>query len=53
MDIVPEQIIDLLQSISGVYRVVVNSPSNCQVLPLNQVAVANLITVTIAGAVDG
>ena len=53
MDIVPEQIIDLLQSISGVYRVVVNSPSNCQVLPLNQVAVANLITVNIAGAVDG
>jgi len=53
MDIVPEQIIDLLQSISGVYRAVVNSPSNCQVLPLNQVAVANLITVNIAGAVDG
>jgi len=53
MDIVPEQIIDLLQSISGVYRVVVNSPSNCQVLPLNQVAIVNLITVNIAGAVDG
>jgi len=53
MDIVPEQIIDLLQSISGVYRVVVNSPSECQVLPLNQVAVVNLITVNIAGAVDG
>ena len=53
MDIVPEQIIDLLQSISGVYRVIVNSPSNCQVLPLNKVAVVNLITVNIAGAVDG
>jgi len=53
MDIVPEQIIDLLQSISGVYRAVVSSPSNCQVLPLNKVAVVNLITVNIAGAVDG
>ena len=53
MDIVPEQIVDLLQSIFGVYRVVVNSPSECQVLPLNQVAVVNLITVNIARAVDG
>ncbi len=53
MDIVPEQIVDLLQSIPGVYRAVVKSPSECQVLPLSQVAVANLITVNIAGAVDG
>jgi len=53
MDIVPEQIVDLLQSILGVYRAVVKSPSECQVLPLSQVAVANLITVNIAGAVDG
>ncbi|WP_456436910.1 baseplate assembly protein [Desulfurobacterium sp.] len=53
MDIVPEQIIDLLQSIPGVYRAVVKSPSKCQVLPPNKVAVANLITVNIAGAVDG
>jgi len=53
MDIVPEQIIDLLQSIAGVYRVAVNSPSECQVLPLNRVAIVNLTTVNIAGAVDG
>ncbi|WP_456459709.1 baseplate assembly protein [Desulfurobacterium sp.] len=53
MDIVPEQIVDLLQSIPGVYRAVVKSPSECQVLPLSQVAVANLITVNVVGAVDG
>ncbi|OMH40227.1 baseplate assembly protein [Desulfurobacterium indicum] len=53
MDIVPEQIIDLLQSIPGVYRSQINSPSECQVLPLNQVAVVNLITVNIVVAVDG
>ena len=53
MDIVPEQIVDLLQSIPGVYRAVVKSPSECQVLPPNKVAVANLITVNVAGAVDG
>ncbi|WP_457679440.1 baseplate assembly protein [Thermovibrio sp.] len=52
-DIVPEQIIALLQSISGVYRVVVKSPSECQTQTLNQVATANLITVNVAGAVDG
>jgi phage-related baseplate assembly protein len=52
-DIVPEQIIDLLQSIPGVYRAVLKSPSDCQVLPPNKVAVANLITVNVAGAVDG
>ena len=34
MDVVPEQIINLLQSIPGVYRVVLNSPQSCQVLPL-------------------
>ena len=53
MDIVPEQIVDLLQSIPGVYRAVVKSPSECQVLPSNKVAVANLITVNVAGAVNG
>ena len=53
MDIVPEQIVDLLQSIPGVYRAVVKSPSECQVLPPNKVAIANLITVNIVGAVDG
>lgn len=53
MDIVPEQIVDLLQSIPGVYRSVVKSPSECQVLPPNKVAIANLITVNVVGAVDG
>ncbi len=53
MDIVPEQIIDLLQSIPGVYRVLLKSPSDCQVLPPSAVAIVNLITVNIAGAVDG
>jgi len=53
MDIVPEQIVDLLQSIPGVYRTVVKSPSECQVLPPNKVAIANLITVNVVGAVDG
>ena len=53
MDVVPEQIINLLQSIPGVYRVVLNSPQSCQVLPLNKVAVVNLITVNIAEAVEG
>ncbi|MEO2082577.1 MAG: baseplate J/gp47 family protein [Desulfurobacteriaceae bacterium] len=53
MDIVPEQIIDLLQSIPGVYRVLLKSPSDCQVLPPSAVAIVNLITVNIVGAVDG
>jgi phage-related baseplate assembly protein len=52
-DVVPEQIIDLLQSIPGVYRVILKSPSDCQVLPPSAVAIVNLITVSIAGAVDG
>jgi len=52
-DIVPEQIVNLVQSIPGVYRAVVKSPETCQVLTPKQVAVVNLISVNIIGAVDG
>lgn len=50
-DIVPEQILNTLQSISGVYRAVVTQPEYTT-LGINQVAMCNNITVTIAGSVN-
>lgn len=52
LDIVPEQIIGILQKIAGVYRAVVSQPAYTS-LGVNQVAVSTSITVTIAGSVDG
>ena len=51
-DIVPEQIVGVLQKISGVYRAIVISPSYIE-LKKNQVAICQNITITIAGSVDG
>jgi phage-related baseplate assembly protein len=52
VDIVPEQIVGILQKITGVYRAVVMQPAYIQ-LAQNQVAICVGITVTIAGSVDG
>lgn len=51
-DIVPEQIIGLLQKISGVYRAVLTTPSYTE-LTAEQFAVCENIDVSIAGVVDG
>lgn len=51
-DIVPEQIIGLLQKISGVYRAVLATPSYAE-LSAEQFAVCENIDVSIAGVVDG
>ncbi|MBI4691688.1 MAG: baseplate J/gp47 family protein [Nitrospirae bacterium] len=52
VDIVPEQIIGILQKIAGVYRTVITQPAYTA-LDINQVAICASITVTIAGSVDG
>lgn len=51
-DIVPEQIIGILQKIPGVYRAVLTAPSYTE-LTAEQFAVCEDIEVTLAGAVDG
>ncbi|HOP33221.1 MAG TPA: baseplate J/gp47 family protein [Candidatus Hydrothermia bacterium] len=51
-DIVPEQIIEQIQKIGGVYRVVLNEPSYTK-LSVEEVAVCTNISLTIAGSEDG
>jgi phage-related baseplate assembly protein len=51
-DIVPEQIISILQKISGVYRVVVHKPQYIE-LKENQIAIASSVKINIAGSNDG
>ncbi|WP_333656291.1 baseplate assembly protein [Dissulfurispira sp.] len=52
VDIVPEQIVEILQKITGVYRAVVSQPVYTT-LARNEVAICTGITITIAGSVDG
>lgn len=52
LDIVPEQIVGLLQKITGVYRCVLSQPAYDE-LDVNQVAICTNITVAIAGIVNG
>jgi len=51
-DIVPEELIKAIQSLSGVYRVVLESPLHT-ILTDEQVAICQSITLNIAGSVDG
>ena len=51
-DIVPEQIIQIIQKISGVYRVVLDKPQYRQ-LSEEEVAICTNIQLEIAGAEDG
>jgi len=51
-DIVPEELVKSIQSIGGVYRVVLESPQHT-VLTDEQVAICQSITLNIAGSVDG
>jgi phage-related baseplate assembly protein len=51
-NIVPEELIKAIQSLSGVYRVVLENPQHT-ILTDEQVAICQSITLNIAGSVDG
>ncbi|MBI3584186.1 MAG: baseplate J/gp47 family protein [Nitrospinae bacterium] len=51
-DVVPEQIVGILQKIAGVYKAVVNQPAYI-LIAHNEVAICSGINVTVAGSVDG
>ncbi len=52
LDIVPEQIVGILQKITGVYRAIISQPVYTA-LDVNQVAICTNITVAISGIIDG